>query len=60
MYLIHLPTYVVVQLLLVRLFGSDKISSSRVFAASCGSLATGCTIALAGLSWKISRLRFCK
>jgi peptidoglycan/LPS O-acetylase OafA/YrhL len=52
MYLIHLPTYVVVQLVMVRLFGPDTIASSRVSAVVCGVLATTCTVALAGLSWK--------
>jgi peptidoglycan/LPS O-acetylase OafA/YrhL len=51
MYLIHLPTFVVVQLAMVRLFGPDVIASSSLVVV-CGVLATACTIALAVLSWK--------
>jgi peptidoglycan/LPS O-acetylase OafA/YrhL len=51
-YLIHLPTYVVIELAMVRLFGPFAIASSRVLAVLTGVLATACTIALAGLSWK--------
>jgi peptidoglycan/LPS O-acetylase OafA/YrhL len=52
MYLIHLPSYVVVQLVMGRFFGPDAIASSRVLPVVCGVLATACTIALAALSWK--------
>jgi peptidoglycan/LPS O-acetylase OafA/YrhL len=51
-YLIHLPTYVVVQLVMVRVLGSNTFASSRGLAILSGIVAAGCTLLLAGLSWK--------
>lgn len=51
-YLIHLPTYVVVQLVMVRVFGADIFPSNRGLTILAGLLAAGCAILLAGLSWK--------
>jgi len=52
MYLIHLPTFVVVQLVMIRLFSPEAIASSRGLTVLSGVLATACTILLAGMSWK--------
>jgi peptidoglycan/LPS O-acetylase OafA/YrhL len=51
-YLIHLPTYVVVQLMIIRWFGPDAITSSLKLAILAGGLATVGAILLASFSWK--------
>jgi peptidoglycan/LPS O-acetylase OafA/YrhL len=51
-YLIHLPTYVVVQLMIVRWFGPDAIASSLTLAILAGGLATAGAILFASFSWK--------
>jgi peptidoglycan/LPS O-acetylase OafA/YrhL len=51
MYLIHLPTFVVVQLVMVRVFGADIFPSNRGLAILSGVLASTCAVLLAGLSW---------
>jgi peptidoglycan/LPS O-acetylase OafA/YrhL len=51
-YLIHLPTYVVVQLAMGKLLGPDAVESNRWAAVLCGLLATAGAILFAGLSWK--------
>jgi peptidoglycan/LPS O-acetylase OafA/YrhL len=51
-YLIHLPTYVVVQLLFVRFFGSDALMTNSAYGALCGLLAAAGAFGLAGLSWR--------
>jgi peptidoglycan/LPS O-acetylase OafA/YrhL len=51
-YLIHLPTYLMVQLLILKWFGPNAIASSRGLALLSGVLAAAFTILLAGLSWK--------
>ncbi len=52
MYLIHLPAFVVSQLVLRKVFGADAIVSRGVAVILCGLLATLFTIGLASLSWK--------
>ena len=51
MYLIHLPTYVVIQLLFVKLFGRNALVTSTGLQALCGIAATAGTIGFARLSW---------
>jgi len=50
-YLVHLPTYVIVQLLFVKLFGWDALSTNPAHGAVCGLVAALGAIGLAGLSW---------
>lgn len=52
LYLIHLPVFVVVQLLFVRLLGRDVLAMNTGLEAACGLLAAAGAIGLAGLSWK--------
>lgn len=51
-YLIHLPTYLVVQLLIVRWIGSEAIALSPTLALVAGGLAIVGAILFAGLSWQ--------
>jgi len=53
MYLIHLPTYVLIQLVILRYLGNGRaFETNDGLVALWGILAVACTIALAGLSWK--------
>jgi peptidoglycan/LPS O-acetylase OafA/YrhL len=53
MYLIHMPAYIAIQLLMLRNLGkaSWEIADTNVLLL-CGILAVSCTVVLAGLSWK--------
>jgi peptidoglycan/LPS O-acetylase OafA/YrhL len=51
-YLIHLPTYVVVQLIIIQWFSLNAIFSSPGLAIVVGGLATVGAILVASLSWK--------
>jgi len=51
MYLIHLPTYVVIQLVFVKLLGRNSLATSTGLEALCSILAIAGTIGLASLSW---------
>jgi peptidoglycan/LPS O-acetylase OafA/YrhL len=51
-YLIHLPTYVVVQLMIIRWFNPSAIEPSPKLAILAGGLAAVGAILLASLSWK--------
>lgn len=51
-YLIHLPTFVVVQLLILQRFSPNAMASSPGLAIVAGALATVGAILLANLSWK--------
>ncbi|MGP0020869.1 MAG: acyltransferase family protein [Candidatus Sulfotelmatobacter sp.] len=50
-YLIHLPAYVVVQLMIIRWFGPDAIALSLKLAILAGGLATVAAILFASFSW---------
>lgn len=50
-YLFHLQIYVLVGLLFIKLLGHNPVKAGRFWGMSCGLLATGGVIALAGLSW---------
>lgn len=52
MYLIHMPVYILIGLLLIRLFGTDPFTAGVGVAVLCGVLATTGLIGVAGLSWK--------
>jgi peptidoglycan/LPS O-acetylase OafA/YrhL len=51
-YLIHLPTYVVVQLMIIQWFSPNAIALSPKLAILAGGLATVGAILFASLSWK--------
>ena len=51
-YLIHLPVYVIIQLLFVRFLGGTALAGNPSLRALCGVLAAGGAIGLAGLSWR--------
>jgi peptidoglycan/LPS O-acetylase OafA/YrhL len=53
MYLIHLPIYVLIQLMFLKYFEKGRVfEASSGLVALWGILAVVCTIALAGLSWR--------
>lgn len=51
-YLLHMPIYVVIGLIVIRLFGVSPITGGTGLSLLCGVLATAGVIAVAGLSWK--------
>ena len=51
-YLVHLPTYAVVQLTIARWFGRDAVASNPAFMVLTAVVATAGTFVLASLSWK--------
>lgn len=51
-YLIHLPAYIVIQLLVVRFVGLSALATTPALGAFCGLLSVAAAIGLAGLSWR--------
>jgi len=53
MYLVHLPIYVLIQLIIIRYFGKNRVFEANIgLVVLWGILAVVCTIVLASLSWK--------